>query len=148
MHKQYQNVNKYDKVCTILHTAVKVCTWLQKFVHCLSVLQNIRAHFINIFLKSVLVKNLAQFRTGVHECAHESAQEGSNSKKNSFVCTLCTLVHSYALLYKIFLFVTEKVLELLRALCALCAYPLFGTVHTDVLHSLKNIVVILHLKCT
>ncbi len=117
-------------------------------MHFLSILEIICAHLINIFLKSVLVKKLAQFRTGVHECAHESAQSEMVFKTHFCLCTLCTLVHSYALLYKIFLFVNEIVLELSRALCALCAHPLFGTVHTDVPHSLKNILVILHLKCT
>ena len=76
-------------------------------------------------LKSVLVKNLAQFRTGVHECAHESAQTSDVSKTIACVCTLCTLVYSWALLIEIVFVMIEIVHKLARALCAHCMQPLF-----------------------
>ena len=101
-----------------VHKALKICALFVNF-------RNNMCTFNQYFLKSVLVKNLAQFRTGVHECAHESAQTSDVSKTIACVCTLCTLVHSWALLIEIVFVMIEIVHKLARALCAHCMQPLF-----------------------
>ena len=101
-----------------VHKALKICALFVNF-------ENNLCTFDEKKLKSVLVKNLAQFRTGVHECAHESAQTSDVSKTIACVCTLCTLVYSWALLIEIVFVMIEIVHKLARALCAHCMQPLF-----------------------